>query len=326
MSDIGWIRLNVEVPHHAKFVRLANELGVREAWPRVVQLWCWAANSCRNGDLTGMKDTQIAAQSGWKGGANRFVTAMRSCGFIDPDNRIHDWDDEQGKMLESREKDKIRKREDRAKKAALSAGQSAPASTDASRAGARGRADETRRDETEVQEKEPSPADAGATSEPSKAALKAKPAKPDPVPDEPEKTQYLTRYRALFRSPSADFAGFAGVRLWRELRKRHGHATLMDALDGLKANEWEAARMTLQRACSQAGVELGLKPPPPRAGPRQHDATTGSVRDESRPELRVAPPYVPPTPEERAASEKARIEAGAKVRAAFAAIDERSRT
>ncbi len=191
MSDIGWIRLNTEVPHHAKFVLLANELGVREAWPRVVQLWCWAANSAKNGDLSGLKDRQIADFSGWKGNATRFVSALRSVGLLDPDNRIHDWDDEQGKMLERLEKDRDRKRQARASKAvaapAVSAGLSAPAVADASRARGRTVRDGTGRDGKKEQDQVPAPAVAGGPPSPTgpKAPKPSRVARPkwrDPCP------------------------------------------------------------------------------------------------------------------------------------------------
>lgn len=110
MRGLPWLRVDVDMPDHPKMARLADLLDVDEAWPRVMQLWCWAAKVAPTGDLTGLTPRAIARAAGWRKDADRFVTALRDVGLLDADNKIHDWDDQQGKYLERLEKDRERKK------------------------------------------------------------------------------------------------------------------------------------------------------------------------------------------------------------------------
>jgi hypothetical protein len=86
------------------------------------ELWWWALDNVpANGDLGDLTDEEIAAAAGWDGDANVFVKALTEAGgggrpgFIEmrPDGRcLHDWWEYAGKLLERREKDRQRKREE----------------------------------------------------------------------------------------------------------------------------------------------------------------------------------------------------------------------
>jgi hypothetical protein len=82
----------------------------------------------------------------------------------------------------------------------------------------------------------------------------------DVVPDEPERSAYLARYRELFSAPAADFTA-PGLFAWRRLRTKHGTPALLTALEGCARDDWVRAHWTLKEVCSQAGVERGLKQP-----------------------------------------------------------------
>jgi len=78
-------------------------------------LWWWALDTQPDGDLSAYDPEDIAEAAGWEGDAAVFVAALMNCGpgdklgFIDPDMRLHDWDEYGGKY---------RKRSESARKAA----------------------------------------------------------------------------------------------------------------------------------------------------------------------------------------------------------------
>jgi hypothetical protein len=149
--SLPWIRLSNDLPDHPKSDALAGLTGEPRAWSHVVELWLWASRVKENGDLAGVADTVIAKRSGWSGDAGAWVEALRSAGFLDPDNRLHGWDDHQGKILDRIEGDRKRKADKRAAdRAKLSAGSPADRPQDIPRpsAGNPPLRDETRRDET----------------------------------------------------------------------------------------------------------------------------------------------------------------------------------
>lgn len=77
-------------------------------------LWLWTLEVAPQGDLSEFTDEEIAEAAGWGRKDRRsFVTALIGAGFLDPDYRIHDWDDYAGALLLRREHDRLRKREER---------------------------------------------------------------------------------------------------------------------------------------------------------------------------------------------------------------------
>lgn len=110
MRGLPWFRLDVDFVQHPKCAELALALGIREAWPRIIQLWSWVARVAPDGDLQGLDDRTVARAAGWSGPPAKFVEALRSTGWLDPDGKLHGWLEYQGKYLERLEKDRIRKR------------------------------------------------------------------------------------------------------------------------------------------------------------------------------------------------------------------------
>ncbi|WP_088186362.1 DnaD domain protein [Desulfosporosinus sp. FKA] len=122
---MAWIPSNQEIARHPKTKRLARLLGV--SLPATVGhlhfLWWWALDFAQDGNLTEFDAFDLAAASEWDGDEKTFVAALISAGWIDgnpedPDGQkyIHDWKEYTGKLIEKREEDAARKREDREKK------------------------------------------------------------------------------------------------------------------------------------------------------------------------------------------------------------------
>lgn len=163
MRALPWIRVDVDMPDHPKMARLADLLGVTEAWPRVFQLWCYAARVAPLGDLGALPPRALAKASGWRGSPPRLVEALLEVGLIEKSGDgyvIHDWMDQQGKYVKTLEKDRERKRRLAAEAAQIpveSARNSGGSSggIPAPRGRARAAANDTERDVDEEQEQEP---------------------------------------------------------------------------------------------------------------------------------------------------------------------------
>ncbi len=80
MND-NYIKLNISLPRQVRTKRLIKELGY-EGFYSLVQLACYAAEFCPNGDMTDMTTDEIALAAGWKGYAPTFVDALDDFGFL----------------------------------------------------------------------------------------------------------------------------------------------------------------------------------------------------------------------------------------------------
>lgn len=82
------------------------------------EFWWWALDNVGpDGDLGDLTDEEIEAGAEWDGEQGAFVMALRSAGFIDGSEegqRLHDWYDYAGKLLDRREQNAKRMREARA--------------------------------------------------------------------------------------------------------------------------------------------------------------------------------------------------------------------
>lgn len=78
------------------------------------KLWWWAMDYAQDGDLSPFSDRQIAKACDWRGDPAVFVDALLATGFVNEDRTIHDWHDYAGRLIERREKDRLRKAEKRA--------------------------------------------------------------------------------------------------------------------------------------------------------------------------------------------------------------------
>ena len=98
---VPWIKVATNLPQHPKIYALAEELGLNDklllpetmAAGIIINLWTWALTNQPNGDLSGVSDRAIARVCGWQGKPDKLIGALISCGFLDGDRYIHDWED-----------------------------------------------------------------------------------------------------------------------------------------------------------------------------------------------------------------------------------------
>lgn len=115
-SRSAYIPLHGDVFSNKKTIAAAGELtngNVEKMVGHLARLWTWAVERNDDGNLEHLTDRMIADAAGWRGGASRFVAAVTSAGFLDPDRRLHDWDDYAGVLVDRRERDRERKRLER---------------------------------------------------------------------------------------------------------------------------------------------------------------------------------------------------------------------
>ena len=115
---MAWIESHQSLGTHIKLRRLARTLGIHRAQAvgHLHYLWWWALDSAPSGDLSGLAPVEIAELADWPGDPEMFVTALRDCGWLDPDGRIHDWQDYVGRILTYREANRKRQSRHRAKR------------------------------------------------------------------------------------------------------------------------------------------------------------------------------------------------------------------
>ena len=91
----------------------------------LVSLWCWAVQNACDGDLSRCTPRAIAEACQWKRRPETLTDALRETGWLDPDGRLHDWEEYAGLLIDSaarqREKTKERTRRYRARLAARDA-------------------------------------------------------------------------------------------------------------------------------------------------------------------------------------------------------------
>jgi hypothetical protein len=91
MSPLPWIQVHCDIRRHRKTQALEDALSDPLAWAYVVGLLLWTAETHPTGELFGVPAHRIATGAGYRGDAASFVNALRSCGFLDQDDRVHDW-------------------------------------------------------------------------------------------------------------------------------------------------------------------------------------------------------------------------------------------
>ena len=107
----SWIRVDLSLPRHPKAILLGQLLKKERAHSYLVDLWTFAATYYPSGELTDVDPRVIAEWCSWKGDPKQFMDALRKVKGLDVENGrvfIHDWTDQQGKLVE--EADKAKKR------------------------------------------------------------------------------------------------------------------------------------------------------------------------------------------------------------------------
>lgn len=112
---MAWIESHQELARHPKTARLARLLGVSKpcAIGYLHLFWWWCMDYARDGDLSGFTPDEIADGALWEGDATHLVECLQSAGFVDGD-KVHDWHEYAGKLIQRRAADADRKRNSRA--------------------------------------------------------------------------------------------------------------------------------------------------------------------------------------------------------------------
>lgn len=89
------MRVNINFYTHVKTLRLKAKIGDAAFWvpPRI---WAYAAEHRHNGDLSGHSAQEIAALIAYPGDAKEMLEALLQASFIDPDMKIHNWEEHNG--------------------------------------------------------------------------------------------------------------------------------------------------------------------------------------------------------------------------------------
>ena len=115
---MAWIESHQELGRHPKTRRLARVLGITvpAAVGHLHFLWWWALDFAEDGNLARYESFDIADAASWDGDERLFVEALIDIGFLDEDGdalMLHDWHDYAGKLIERRNADRQRKRQER---------------------------------------------------------------------------------------------------------------------------------------------------------------------------------------------------------------------
>lgn len=98
---LPWVQVYTNIVEHPKTTNLVDELGITSSATEpeivavglLVTLWTWAAKNAYDGDLSGVSPRAIAKACEWKKSPQKLVDALIKCGWLDPDMKIHDWEE-----------------------------------------------------------------------------------------------------------------------------------------------------------------------------------------------------------------------------------------
>ena len=113
---VAWIELHQGLREHRKLFACADELKVSriQMIGILTSLWLWSLDNAQNGSLEGISNRTIARVCDWpEKKADVLIDALVRARWLDKHGecvQIHDWADYAGKLMESREKDRNRKR------------------------------------------------------------------------------------------------------------------------------------------------------------------------------------------------------------------------
>ena len=113
---MAWIELHQGLREHRKLFACADELKVSriQMIGILTSVWLWALDNAQSGSLEGISNRTIARVCDWpEKKADALIDALIRTRWLDKHGEsvyIHDWSDYAGKLMESREKDRNRKR------------------------------------------------------------------------------------------------------------------------------------------------------------------------------------------------------------------------
>lgn len=152
---MAWIESHQELANHPKVLRLARLLDVsrQAAIGYLHLLWWWALAYADDGDLSRYDHGEISAAVGWPDDPQLLIDALTEAGWLESDMCLHDWWEYAGKLVERRQKDRVRKAEARKK----STGRPADGPPDVLRSGVRTQPNPTVPNRTQPEEGDKSP-------------------------------------------------------------------------------------------------------------------------------------------------------------------------
>ena len=117
---MAWLRSHQELARHPKVKRLSRQLNISlpQAIGHLHLLWWWCMDYAQDGDLTEYSPEDIADACAWEGDAEGFVRALVDAGFVDNEHglHVHDWEENAGRLIEQRKRNRERVAEARKKK------------------------------------------------------------------------------------------------------------------------------------------------------------------------------------------------------------------
>lgn len=147
---MNWIRVAVGIGRDPSLLRVAEALGVSVPLTTgsVVLVLTAMAEGCKNGDLSTVSDSTLEGWAMWRGKRGRFAAEIRAH-LCDAQGVMRSWDKYNGQKLREMEADAERKRQWRAERRASGGRPVDETKTSGGRPPLR---DETRRDETVLQQ------------------------------------------------------------------------------------------------------------------------------------------------------------------------------
>lgn len=112
---MAWIESHQGLGRHPKLFKLASQLRIHKAQAigHLQYLWWWSLDFAPTGNLSVFAPAEVSAGAEWPGEPGQFHKALIDCGWIDTSGFIHDWQDYAGKLVDQREKDRLRKKNER---------------------------------------------------------------------------------------------------------------------------------------------------------------------------------------------------------------------
>ena len=106
-----WISGAVDLPRHPRFLDFICELDIDEitGLGLLVKFWSNAFRMFPDGDLSSREPRAIARMTGWRKDAVAMYDALKTTGFLDENDCIHDWESWGGKLHYSRKKEADKK-------------------------------------------------------------------------------------------------------------------------------------------------------------------------------------------------------------------------
>lgn len=115
---MAWVEAQQALRENPKTKRLARTLGIPrpQAIGHLFCLWWWALDYAEEGNLSAHDAEDVADGADWKDDPDQFWEALVKAGWVEPDGKLHDWENTGGKYITARNKGRKRQKDYRAEK------------------------------------------------------------------------------------------------------------------------------------------------------------------------------------------------------------------